>query len=112
MWIRFEQHNSGGYYITNKDIGNDVFIEGDCLVKASDKFFSFSDKYPDLHNFCECCGLRWKYYTKSNVPMIGDKPLTEGYPYKGYAVLHYLDGTIKYVEGLVPEYKELEERPK
>jgi hypothetical protein len=113
MFYHFSQNNSGGTFVFSKESGitHHVIIEAesadDANARAEDIGLYFDD-YMD----CPCCGSRWsstyddwdakdfphiygvpivdgKYKSREGIKWMGDNP---------EAVIHYLDGTMEWVE--------------
>jgi hypothetical protein len=95
-WYHFSQNNSGGYFIQNDTVAEDVFIQATCEEEACR---IASDLFEDYSDYCECCGERWSYYyiEEADVPSRYGVPITEKYDRWGedaYAVLHHYDNTV------------------
>ena len=74
MFITFNQNNSGGYFIQNKDVDEFVIIEGNSLEEILSKA---SDIFEDYRDFCSCCGERWDDDWK-NKSDLKEEPLIYG----------------------------------
>lgn len=97
-WYRYAQNNSGGSFVTNEDVGEDVYIQARSKSEAEDKFYSLDNGSDD---WCECCGERWYSPDEQDEPNLYGKPLSKSYsPYSSssHAVLHYLDGRKEFIK--------------
>lgn len=99
-WWCFNQNNSGGYFIKNKDVLEVVFIqattEDEVRGLAEDIFCGYEE-------YCECCGERWStgyIGAGEDTPMIyGEKLIdVEKTFYREYAVLYSHNGDRAYYE--------------
>ena len=103
-WYHFRQNNSGGYFIENEIVGEDVFIQAHSAKEAvhiADKLFEGYSEY------CDCCGERWYTWLDEDdgydVPTKYRTPISEGYETfgkGGYAVLHWYNGLVDKVKGV------------
>lgn len=61
MFYRFNQNNSGGYYVIDADagVGESIHIEANNVDEARDKFEAIGNTVAGFDSFCECCGQRW-----------------------------------------------------
>ncbi len=97
-WWHFDQNNSGGYFILNEDVLEDVFIQAGSKEEASSKA---EEIFSDYSSFCECCGERWStwvYSEGTDVPMFYQTPITEstGGMFHHNCVLYFANGDRKY----------------
>jgi len=103
-WYHYNQNNSGGYFIKDEMVCEDVFIQArDCKeadAKAEVLFESRSD-------YCPCCGERWYiYHWKDDgtaQPEIYGEVIWDAKPqaYRDEVRLHFWDGRVeKYVYGM------------
>ena len=110
MFVTFEQNNSGGYLLEDKEygIGSYVIVEVDTIKEAMKKLSEIVDTYDEsqtehsFYEYCECCGDRWNTCYKDNsdlfdVPSIDEVPITE-YKWFGSGYIHYKSGEIKYFQ--------------
>ena len=97
MFITFEQNNSGGYFIQNKNVDEYVIIEGNSLEDILSKA---SDIFEDYREFCTCCGERWDDNWK-NKRDLEEEPLIygvsafdfhDGFDGDSKAIVYKLDG--------------------
>lgn len=51
----YDQNNSGGYFIVNKDVAPYVIIESNSRKYAD---LLFNEIVKDYSSYCECCGER------------------------------------------------------
>ena len=90
------QNNSGGYFITddNLGIGENIIIEARNYQDVLNKIQKFNSKYKGFFEYCSCCGERW-YYDEDyfeEAPFEIDLGI---YYYESDTIyVHYLDGTI------------------
>ena len=75
-WYSFDQNNSGGYYIRNREVQELVFIQAPTERYAkyrAQEIFCGNDSY------CECCGERWSYYLDegTDVPEVFGTPIDD-----------------------------------
>lgn len=95
MFLTMRQNNSGGYYITNDDlgVGENIIIECDDIIDAEVRFKRIAKNYGNgFYDFCSCCGKRW-----SDFEWKDESDLTE-YPesWSDNAYIHYKSGNIEY----------------
>jgi hypothetical protein len=91
-WYHFDQNNSGGYFVNNDDVGEDVFIQALSSAQASTAFYELDT---ESDNWCECCGERWGAPDEQDQPNVYGKMLADSYsPYssQSHAVLYFSDG--------------------
>lgn len=99
LWFHFNQNNSGGHFIVDEMVCEEVFVQArnaaEAVAKADSLFESRSD-------FCPCCGVRWSTgYTDDDdgkpVPTIYDQPIDgmEAGWFRKEARLHYFDGRVE-----------------
>lgn len=96
-WFHFAQNNSGGYFIVNDVVAEDVFIQAASAEEASQRAVKLFEPYSE---YCECCGERWSYYMNDDgydVPTMYDTPITDvrASTYHKQARLHHYDGVIE-----------------
>ena len=78
-WFHFSQNNSGGYFIRNEDVAEDVYVQAVDAKQAT----AFAEMiFEDYSEFCECCGPRWTTdYIRDedgyDVPTKYDEPVDE-----------------------------------
>lgn len=103
-WFHYSQNNSGGYFIENDEVSEDLFVQAEDANQANKKAFEVTEDYS---KYCECCGERWWISAGDKdgceVPTIYETKITEKYkPFKidTYATLHYADGrVVKFYSG-------------
>lgn len=98
LWFYFDQNNSGGYFISNAVVSEDVFIQArnaeEAMAKAGELFEPYSE-------YCECCGERWPFYVKDSdgtpTPVVYDERLEDVKPgmFRKEARLHHFDGHVE-----------------
>jgi hypothetical protein len=97
-WFHFDQNNSGGYFITNDVVAEDVYIQAENAEQAVARAKAIFAPYSA---YCECCGERWSYYVRDkdgyDVPTNYDVPITDmtAGPFRKQAKLHHYDGTVE-----------------
>jgi len=97
-WFNFSQNNSGGEFIRNDVVCEEVFFQAshaeEAIQRAQEVFAPYSD-------YCECCGERWSYWVSdsdgTDEPRILGEPITQVRPdqFRGQAKLHYFDGHVQ-----------------
>jgi hypothetical protein len=98
-WFHFSQNNSGGFFITNEAVAEDVYIQAESADHAADRAVGI---FADYSEFCECCGERWSttpWDDGYDVPTKYDIAVSD-YPadhWHKQARLHHLDGNIETV---------------
>ena len=98
-WYRFGQNNSGGYFVRNENVCEEVFTQARNATEALHR----GELFLDNCDSCPCCGERWNTWIEdqdgTEVPMIYDEPLTEARatPFRKEARLHHYDGRIETV---------------
>lgn len=60
LWYRYDQNNSGGFYVRDDDVDANVFIQAD-NVRMADRLAQDVTR-DSADNYCECCGERWYIY--------------------------------------------------
>lgn len=101
-WFHYDQNNSGGYFIIDDEVAEDVFIQAPSAAEAEERANALFD---GCSEYCECCGPRWStgYVSDkdgTDVPMRYGTPITEetASAYRNQARLHYYDGRIEAVK--------------
>lgn len=109
-WFKYDQNNSGGKFIVNKNVCHRVFIEAensqlaDNIAERLGIYFDGVDSGID----CECCGDRWYGSDEINLPHRWDDGISFNNieQYAQYlsdhygstspdSMIYYLDGTKK-----------------
>lgn len=99
-WYYFSQNNSGGYFVEDDNVCENVFIQRYCAQDALD----FAHQIMDNDDSCPCCGDRWSFWLReengTNEPMFYGESLytAEATLFRNKAILHHYDGTITTVE--------------
>jgi hypothetical protein len=99
-WFHFSQSNSGGYFIINDVVAEDVFVQARSAEQAEARASAIFAPYSE---FCECCSKRWSYGVHKQdgrkVPTKYNEPVTEIIAdlFHTQARLHHLDGTVETV---------------
>lgn len=92
----YNQNNSGGHRIKNKELGIDEFIIIEAYDEdhAGDIFEKIAEKKDGFYEECECCGPRWEAFEIEEYcePKIYDIPVSLS---KYGCYVHFLDGNIK-----------------
>lgn len=90
----FSQNNSGGGWIKDNNLDQEVIIEAQNLDEAINKamnlgiYFNGVEKGLD----CDCCGDRWyEPYLEEGT----DEPKIDSYPPEGTWLIHYYDGKVE-----------------
>jgi hypothetical protein len=109
-WFLFDQNNSGGSFVVDKEVCHRVFIEADSEGEAEEKAFYMGIYYDGVMSGmdCPCCGDRWYSADKKTFPYKYSKGiefesveeyaqyLADEYGWtKPDARLFYKDGTVK-----------------
>lgn len=97
-WFYFNQNNSGGYFINNDVVCEDVFIQARNAEEALSKSEVIFEPYSE---YCECCGHRWSSWIDDSDGK--DEPERYGEKVKGMKketfhteyILHYFDGKVE-----------------
>lgn len=97
-WYLFSQNNSGGAFIVNDDVAEEVLIQATSPEKANEKaeeigiYFEGIEKEID----CECCGDRWSSatdYDKVNIDeYVKHSPM---HYFRDDIYLYFFDGRVK-----------------
>ncbi len=98
-WFHLSQSNSGGYFIRNESVSDDVFIQAKTAKEAESKALEITS---DHSEYCHCCGERWwvdfdECDGKSEPEIYRNKLSTEYAPYdrsNAHALLHHNDGSV------------------
>lgn len=98
LWFHFNQNNSGGYFVADDNVCEDVFIQAHSAADAIAKGETFMDN----SDSCQCCGDRWSFWIDDAdgrpVPMrYGEAPVESEAPsffHKTYK-LHFYDGHVE-----------------
>jgi len=98
-FYNFHQNNSGGHFVRNDDVCENVFIEAHSPEEANmlaDNFGIYFDGCSTGED-CSCCGDRWYETTEGE-----DEPKLYGIPvkkcyvdgsFRTQCIIHYLNGT-------------------
>lgn len=97
LWFHFDQNNSGGSFVVDENVCEDVFIQAHTAAEAIAK----GEEFMDNSDSCPCCGNRWSFYVDDRdgqpVPMRYDVPAEAEEPmyfHKNYK-LHFYDGHVE-----------------
>jgi hypothetical protein len=102
-FYNFQQNNSGGYFVKDKDNGvnEEIIIEAKNAKEAWERLEKIGDKVDGFFDYCGCCGERWSNWLEDNdgksEPMHYDTPLNqvEKSIFRLGCFVHYYDKTIK-----------------
>lgn len=106
QFFTFNQNNSGGYFVRDKDngVGEYVIIEATSAEEAKNRLNKIGEKVSGFDEYCSCCGQRWSDYMDDSdgteTPKVWSnsvEDLKKGSFMEG-AYVHYFDGTFKYFE--------------
>ena len=97
-WFHFSQNNSGGYFIVNEQVAEDVYVQAENAQQAAARAAVIFEPYSE---FCECCGERWSFYVHDDDGY--DEPTNYATPimqvvagrYRTQARLHHINGTVE-----------------
>jgi hypothetical protein len=99
-WFRFRQNNSGGKFVVNENVCEEVFVQ----ARNAEEAISKAETFCSNSDSCPCCGDRWSFWVSDDD--IGDEPTMYGEPlssatrsyYRRSARLHHFDGRVETVE--------------
>ncbi|MBB3004412.1 hypothetical protein FHX57_006794 [Paraburkholderia tropica] len=99
-WFRFGQNNSGGYFVEDENVCEDVYVQ----ARSAEEAIAKAETFCDNSDSCPCCGDRWSFWVDdsdgTDEPMRYGEPvrtLTKGL-YSTKAKLHHFDGTIETIK--------------
>jgi glutamine amidotransferase-like uncharacterized protein len=84
------QNNSGGYFIKNDDVREEVVIEADYEYKANETLEIITERYSEC---CSCCGERWSNYPRRELETVEE--YKEWFKKEGWhedSIIYYADG--------------------
>jgi hypothetical protein len=96
-WFRFSQNNSGGSFVVNENVCEEVFIQATSAREAISK----AEEFCDNSDSCSCCGDRWGLWVDDSdghdLPTVYGKTIYEEAPsmFREEARLHYYDGRVE-----------------
>lgn len=106
-WWHLSQNNSGGYFITNDVVSEDVFVQAETAAEAQERALAIIEDYCE---YCECCGQRWYVDFAEDEgtasPEIWEESIYTISPgvFRSECRLHFWDGTVEsYTRGTVPQ---------
>lgn len=106
-WWCASQNNSGGYFVQDENVAEEVFIQAPSYAVALDRANEITD--PSGEDWCECCGERWETLPDApeDRPMIYGKPLEDVKAdwLRSEARLHYADGRVEAYKYAEPKKK-------
>ena len=97
-WFRFNQNNSGGYFIKDELVCEDVFIQDVSADNAAEKARAIFEDGRD--DYCQCCGERWYLSVDddegTNEPEVYGESIYKASPrpYRKECRLHWFDGRV------------------
>lgn len=94
MFYTLSQNNSGGDWIENDEVRQEVIVEADSYDEARDKLREITE---DHSEYCDCCGERWWFYSidENETPCVNGKSLYDEKHkeyYSGHYIIYYKDG--------------------
>lgn len=100
MFYTLAQNNSGGDWIENDEVRQEVIVEADSYDEARDKLMEITHDHSD---YCDCCGERWWFYSidEYETPCIyGDSLYDESNKekYNTTYIIYYKDGRKEFQE--------------
>jgi hypothetical protein len=102
-FFTFNQNNSGGKFVEDKDVAPYVVIEAESAEEANTKAEEIGIYFEgvDAGSDCPCCGDRWymaDYRDGKPEPMVYGEPVSKvrrAWGEKHEAIVHYKNGTIE-----------------
>jgi len=100
-WFHFHQNNSGGYFVRDENVDEDVYIQALNAEEAIEKAESFMDN----SDSCPCCGDRWHFWVEdsdgTSEPLKYGEPIANKPQFEMASryILHFADGRIEKVSG-------------
>lgn len=97
-WFNFSQNNSGGYFIKNDTVDEEVFIQA---RNAAEAISTAERLFAPYSEYCECCGERWSYWVTDEdgceQPSLYGIPISDAMATwcRKQAKLHYYDGRVQ-----------------
>lgn len=97
LWFHFNQNNSGGYFVENENVCEDVYVQAHTAAEAIAKAETFMDN----SDSCACCGDRWSFWMDDRdgtvVPMRYGEPAEASAPdyFHCHYKLHFIDGHVE-----------------
>lgn len=89
-FFHFRQNNSGGYFIENDDVAQNLIVEA---VNAKDAELKMLDITASHSKYCSCCGKRWSSWIDdedgTNEPTVFGEKLDESC---GSTIIYFFDG--------------------
>jgi hypothetical protein len=96
-WFHFNQNNSGGKFVVNENVCEDVLIQAANAEQAIAK----AHRIMDNSDSCPCCGDRWSFWVDDSdgteEPEIYGEKLSEKKRslFRDEARLHHFDGRVE-----------------
>ncbi|WP_406867242.1 hypothetical protein [Paraburkholderia fungorum] len=96
-WFRFSQNNSGGHFVVDENVCEEVFVQ----ARSADEAIAKAETFCDNSDSCPCCGDRWSFRVDEDD--IGDEPTLYGELlssmkkdyFRKQAKLHHFDGRVE-----------------
>lgn len=114
MFYLFNQVNSGGFFVVDEKVTQNVIIEATSADDANIRAETIGIYFDGVNQGedCECCGDRWGKVSDddgTDEPLLYDKPPEEHFPWflkEGvpYCRVYFLNGNVK--EYVVPSDKQ------
>lgn len=97
LWYHYNQNNSGGYFVSDDNVGEDVFIQAYSAEEANELMEAIVYSSYEYSSYCHCCGERWYINARQGYdePSKYGKSIFTGYKSydpKGHAILYGLNG--------------------
>jgi hypothetical protein len=99
-WYHYSQNNSGGHFIVDDMVANDIFVQARNAAEAN----LIAEKITEdsAMSWCECCGERWyiSAYEDSGMPVPStyEGPYYPGGLFRDEARFHYYDGRVEKID--------------
>jgi hypothetical protein len=61
-WYNFSQNNSGGSFVVDENVAEEIFIQ----AVSADEAIRKAEKFCDNSDSCECCGDRWSLWVRES----------------------------------------------
>lgn len=107
LWFHFRQNNSGGYFIDDEMVCEDVFIQA---VNAAEVRAKAEELFDSRSEYCECCGERW--YTEVDESDGHPQPTKYGEVLFDLAPIYFgRKAKLNYIDGHVETYTVGQARP-
>lgn len=96
-WFSYRQNNSGGYYIQNDVVSQNIFIQAESAAEANKIALRITE---DFGEFCDCCGERWCIDADDDdgygVPSLYGEPINGNHHrFTSEGILYHFDGRVE-----------------